>query len=523
MVWLAAGLPPQTFYAGDSGVKLIAAINTLDHPRRPFDIDLPAIAGRRVPYVERFFDVHGDHAHAIQSPLFPALSAIPISILGLRGAYIFPIVSFLAMLPLLTLVAGAMDRHVSLAALAIITFFASPLFFYALEFWEHAPAVALLTASTALVLVPSPPERRGISPAVGAGVLAGLAILLRPEALWYAAALAWIAGPPFRRTLVFGVGIAIPLVPFAIANVAHAGNPFGPHVVTALGTIWDDWFMAHVVRTRLWLLPGPGIAWVGFAIIGATWLKPISRLDLPTRQTVALAGAAVIAVASVRGGFVREALWNAWPAGALVLIPFTGTTVTRQLWFLAAFSVAVILLTSAHDGGAQWGPRFLLVATPPLLLLAACAATDAIQPGTGRQARAGLLLVVLIAGLWTTRTAYRDLRGSKQAYANLVAAVDAETSPGSYLVSNVWWFDQVVASLYGTRIFLYAPDVYAAGQILGELAAANISEVTLVWTGEADGEPLNAAVTGSCFAIADARRIAEREIQLARATCLAAR
>src|SRR5687768_9425954 len=95
-IWLAAELPPQAFYSGDSGVKLIAARNAIAHPSRPFEVDLPEIDGRPVPYVERFFAVHGQHAHALQSPLFPVLSAPLIAVFGLRGAYILPLISFVA-------------------------------------------------------------------------------------------------------------------------------------------------------------------------------------------------------------------------------------------------------------------------------------------------------------------------------------------------------------------------------------------------------------------------------------------
>ena len=99
-VWLAADLPPHAFYSGDSGVKLIAARNAIAHPSRPFEIDLPTINGRPLPYVERFFAVHGQHAHALQSPLFPVLSAPFIAMFGLRGAYLLPVASFVALVPL---------------------------------------------------------------------------------------------------------------------------------------------------------------------------------------------------------------------------------------------------------------------------------------------------------------------------------------------------------------------------------------------------------------------------------------
>src|SRR5579884_1258854 len=72
---LAAGLPHTTFVAGDPGVKLIAAREAAAHPSRPFEVDLPRIGATPVPLTDPFFLVHGGHAHATTSALFPLLAA----------------------------------------------------------------------------------------------------------------------------------------------------------------------------------------------------------------------------------------------------------------------------------------------------------------------------------------------------------------------------------------------------------------------------------------------------------------
>ena len=43
----------------------------------------------------------------------------------------------------------------------------------------------------------------------------------------------------------------------------------------------------------------------------------------------------------------------------------------RQLRSITALTVVAILVTATNDGGAQWGPRYLLVAMPSWLLLVA--------------------------------------------------------------------------------------------------------------------------------------------------------
>src|SRR4051794_38053239 len=82
---LAAGLRPDAFFAGDPGVKLIAARNALAQPGRPLDIPLPRLNGSPVPFVSPFFTLHGDHSHAVTSELFPLVTAPLLAAFGLRG------------------------------------------------------------------------------------------------------------------------------------------------------------------------------------------------------------------------------------------------------------------------------------------------------------------------------------------------------------------------------------------------------------------------------------------------------
>src|SRR5262245_32607345 len=86
MLVLARSLPAETFFVGDPGVKLIAARHAIAAPSAPLAIPLPNIGGERVPYVEPFFFVHGDHSHAVTSEIFPIASAPFVALFGIRGA-----------------------------------------------------------------------------------------------------------------------------------------------------------------------------------------------------------------------------------------------------------------------------------------------------------------------------------------------------------------------------------------------------------------------------------------------------
>ena len=516
---LAASMPAEGFYSGDSGVKLIASLNAIEHPTRPFEVDLPTIDGHPVPHVDRFFEVHDDHAHVLQSPVFPVLSALPIAAVGLRGAYILPLLGFIGMLPLLNVIRRHSAPSAAVGLLVVLAVFASPVFFYGLEYWEHAPAIACVAAATALVLGSAGRDTRVSLAMAAAGALSGVAILLRPEALWYVVALAWISR---RQDGCPGllIGVAAILMPFAAANYLHSGSITGPHLAANLAPLLDQWFAARGHRIQLWLLPANPLAAFGFLLVGAAWIARFAPLDLRRRQTLALAGCAVVAIAATRGAFPRDSLWNAWPAGALVFVPFTATDRTRRLWFLALWTIVLVWLTSTHDGGAQWGPRFLLIASPALIVLATAAATEAITPGYRKGLRQVLVVIILIAGIWTTRAAYRELRGTKRYYARIVNATASVTELRGYVVSDVWWFDQVVAALHQSRTFLYAPDAGSVRLVLQQLAVANVSDATLVWTREGpESAPLNDAVAGTCYHVSQVHDILENSLTFANVEC----
>ena len=514
---LAVSLPPDGFFSGDSGLKLIAALNAIDHPLRPFALDLPEIAGRAVGYVDTMVVVHDDHGHVIQSPLFPVISAPLIASLGLRGAYVLPALAFIVLLPLLNVMRSRAAPRTSVGVLACIAVGANPMLFYSLEFWEHAPAVALAAASSAAAPAGIDRDRPALW-LVASGVLGGLSVLLRPEAVWYVGGLGLVLG--FRWWPAFGAGVAAILLPFAFANYAHAGTILGTHASASLSPLTDGYLAARWQRIDAWLGPNSAVAMVPFILVAAAWLAALMKVELAKRQMIALAGVALLSVLAARQELPRESLWQGFPLALLALVPTSAWAGrVRWLYVIAAVSTLGIVLTAAHDGGAQWGPRFLLVTAPVVLVLAAHGASDALNPGYGRVVRVSIVALILIAGLATSRAAYRELRGSKRFYARVVSTAAAVTPPEEVLLTNVWWFDQIVAPLYGTRTFLYADSQQTATGILRELTDAHIDRATLVTTMEEGGEALDRALAGTCFEILGTREIPERSLRFASARC----
>jgi len=524
--WLAASLPPEGFYSGDSGLKLIAARNAIEHPTHPFEIDLPTSGGKPMPYVDPMVALHEGHGDVLQSPLFPLISAPAVAAFGLRGAYLLPAIAFAVLLPFLDVIRRHATPDSSFPLLAWIALAANPLFFYSLEFWEHSVAVTFLAASLAAACIGWRFARARWL--LASGALAGFAALLRPEAVWFVAGLGCVMGVSKdaartfqvrEQTIAFGCGVAAIVIAFAVANVAHGGTLLGAHTSANLAPLAFDYVAARWQRLDAWLRPHSLLAVGGLLLVAAAWIGAMFNVDLRTRQTVALAGVVVVAAAAGLRLLPRDSFWQAFPLSLLALVP-TGPLppLARRLYMIALITLAGIVLTATHDGGAQWGARLLLVTAPPLLVLAARGATEAMGAGQWQVARAALVLLAVIGGIATSRSAYQELRSTKREYARLVQTSASLTAPGDVIVTNVWWFDQIAASLYGSRVFLYTADHASAASALDDLSRANVRRLALVWASNADAS-MEDVVRGSCFHIVGVHDVPEHMLRLASAQC----
>jgi len=481
VVVLALGLPPQTFFAGDPGVKLIAARHAIANPTRPVQIPLPEIGGEPAAFVDRFFIVHGEHAHAVTPELFPLVSAPFIALFGLRGAYILPALGLLLALASTAWLALLLDRRRSAVAVLLTAFLGTPLLFYGLEFWEHAVAAGVASLALAL-FVQSASASAGSGRFFGAGVLFGVAALLRPEALWFGAA-ALIAAPllrsrpGWRQMAVAGAGLIAALIPLELYTFIHFGHPLPPHIAGNPGLFQGDWMSMR--RSLL-----------------ATWFISQSRSSF-WRVAPAILLAFVWRPTSYFGGAARRG--------------------RPYLLAVAVLAAALVVLTAPNDGGAQWGTRYLLLEYLPLTILA----TDTLAYvarflGTRRRAtRAGektvsrsaagravpvLAVAILAAGsAWLQRSSYKELRGAKLTYARLVDFVEDETAPGGPVITDLWWLDQAVASLADSRRFFVVTGAEQAAEVLHRLSEAREPAITLLRHPVDSPGPVSAWLARSCY------------------------
>lgn len=466
LVALATTLRPDAFFVGDQGIKFTAARNALESPSHPLNIPLPAVAGDPLPHVEPFFVVHDDHAHAITSEIFPLLTAPLLAAFGVRGLYVLPAVGFIATLYACGWLATALDPRRSAALVAAVAALGTPFLFYGLEFWEHMPAVALGTSGAAL-LFDAASRRPGAHAASGstltAGLLMGAAIVLRTEAACFVAA-AVIASrtlahrPTWRDLGVVAGGIGLALLPVTAWSIVHFGSLVPAHVSANAGLVSGSW-------------------WTDRLQFAGSWLG-LSRWTF-------------------HGPVAGASMWSVAPAAAIAVVSAARSCELRErtaLWLLFGLTVLLVVLTAPNGGGSQWGPRYLLLAYVPLVILAA----DLVQT-LPRQTPARVVVVALVLlSLWLQRAAYRELRGTKALYGEIVDFVERTAEPGVPVVSDLWWLDQLAAPALEGRTFLFADRSQTGIDLVRRLSDHTVPTTTIVRSREQSPD-VDSWSTGTCY------------------------
>ncbi len=464
---LARGLPADTFYTGDPGVKLIAARNATSGSS-PLEIPLPRIGGDPVPYVDPFFAPHDDHSHAVAPELFPLVTAPFLAAFGLRGLYILPAIGLLSAVAGAAWLAVLLDQRRRPAVVMLTALLGTPLPFYGLEFWEHAPATGMAVLATCLLVQSA---RRGLLVASAAGVMFGMAILLRPEAIWIAVAAAAAARslparPGVAQAAAIAGGVVLALTPLLTYSLLHFGSPLTPHLA-GNPALWEgDWLARRADILESWLLvPGPANAWITVPAL------VVSLVPLPRRFD--------------RGG-------------------------RRFLIALAGVTMALTLLTAPNDGGGQWGPRYLLPAFVPLAILAA----DVLEMLVSTRGRTGVMVVAALCAtaLFVQRMSYQRLRGTKETYGRVLAFVRDAVPRDGYIVTDLWWLDQVAAAAADDRVFLYAPDDTVGQSILRRMDEAAIEPVALVSSNEESVADPGTWMAGTCYRVTERQEVPVRSL-----------
>jgi len=483
-----AATPGDAYWINDCGNKALVAERLLETGFRqaafaPLD---PALdpEGNWFPIPPPFALRRGAEFVSAYPLAYPALAVPGLAAWGTRGLRLPAALGAAAAAALLaawlTPVIGTGGALAAGLALGLAT----PLFFYGITVWEHAPAVALGLA--AWILLAKPRLRAWCA----AGTLVGVACWLREEMALMAPAViaaALLGRAPLRRIAAFAGGAAAPLAALALFNQAFYGDPLGGHVAANLaggvlaGRVRAERFSAlpgllggfghgagekcvfallalalpvagalapRRARESSWLplvLAAGGLAVWGMA--GARMLAGPSRLRELVQHNglllqwplLALAG---LGIARVR----RDSAWSGLRIGVTAGLLFAVLVLTAGILMPSGFGAQV-------GAGVHWGPRVLLPALPALVVLAAAGLV-------GRAPAARLAWVALmLAGVASSALAVWFLAQQKLEGARFADRLRAEAP--RVIVTPHPFLGQQLASLWKERPMLLTLDAAA--------------------------------------------------------------
>jgi len=426
-------LRPEAVYAGDIGVKYVQAQALVERHFRSLNIGYP---GEFLDVERRFFPLRPPFVmtvngapQAIFPPASTLIEALGVAVAGFRGMIVVTLIGAAITIYAARRLAPERDRVVALLALG----FASPLWFYAVSGWEHAPAVGLGVLGFAVALG---------SPSRAAAFLAGAAVgsgaTVRDEVILLVPGVALAVWMRTRRWPAVAATIGGVLVPLALAMALEVwwfGRPPAAHVrhaVHMLQTVlnvtttpnpdvpvlqpitprerydfvvqyWifgygnDRWIWTFVaagaIAFGLRALTGssiPLVIWLGAVLVPA-WLDFQELMRAPKW----LAGLQRVAPYAVCALLPR-------PRGALDPPETTENTELRR-WFpvIAVVTTAIYLLvayagTDTH-GGKSLGPRLLLPLLPLLIVAAVIRMSSYLRSAFRTERMVGLLGVALLS------------------------------------------------------------------------------------------------------------------------------
>lgn len=514
-------LPAGGLWTVDNGNKYLQTQALLASGFRDFSLPWP---GRGLdpelafdPLPGPFSLVREGRLYSVFSPLFPALSVLPLRAFGDAGLCLLPLLATLAGLAGVGRLASLAELGAGERALAIgLAGLATPLWFYASVFWEHALAAALCTWAVALVLAAL--EQGGLRRLALGGLLLALAAGFREALLLFAPLLGGLVllagrGARVRAGAAFAGGLVAGLLPLALFQWLALGDPLGFHLThgfTASGG--DGQGLAHHLATRtqalyLLLLAAFESRGLSLALCGPLLLLLAVRPRLAGSAHRGVVVAAVCAALALT--VLGLAAYLAAPSPIARLLTCSGffagapllavglvrrseagsdsdgdRTLSRLLALVLGYALLYASLTPLRNvAGIHWGNRYLLELYP-LLAVPCAAALGGLWRG-GRLARAAVALLVT-AGI-ALQVFSIDLLRRRLVYGErLEQAIRERREP--VIVTDLWWLPQTLArELYAKPVF-YVP-THAKGRLLLErLAVRGVRSFAYV-TARGDGTP----------------------------------
>jgi hypothetical protein len=499
-------LAPEAVYSGDIGVKYVQARALGLHRLGTMDIPYPGAfldqSGEFLPMRPPFLMSTAGTRQAIFSPLSAVSQALVVGLAGMRGLIVLSIVGAVATLWAASLLVPLGARAALLAVLGV----GSPMWFYGVSGWEHAPAVAFGTAAFALSY-----HGRGARAAAAAGTLLGAGAVLRDEVLLLLPGVLFVLWWRTRRVrpLLSAIGaMLVPLIAAAAVEVIWFHRPAAAHLRHAVHLVQRAARLTDAANpdvpvlvpltmrdryetvVQYWLL-GYGNDWLialgGSGLVLALALQQLGKSSLGL--LVWLAGIVALAAVDVQDVVMAPK----WVAGLLRGSPYlvfalfplpVGSALSgwlRRAILIAAAAYLLIAFAGVDTtGGKSLGPRLLL----PLVPLLAASALLAVQAYLRAPAVldnyvgfAGVALVLMAIAIHAFGSIPAYVVRNRIDAKGLRAVVD---SGERVVVADDEFTAQLLLPLYYRRILLLADTPERSQRLGARLAAEHLASLLVV-------------------------------------------
>jgi hypothetical protein len=499
-------LTPSAVYSGDIGVKFVQARALAAHHFRSLAIPYPGAfldASRTFfPMRAPFVMVAGGEVQAIFPPAAAIVQAVAVGAGGFGGMAVLSILSAAATLYAASALAEPRDRIWVLVALGL----GSPLWFFAISGWEHAPAVAFGTAAFVAVL-----KWQRAAAFWFAGVLLGAGATQRDEVVLLLPGLlliVWLRSRSWTFVGATAAGTLMALAAAASLDVWWFHRPPAAHLRHAVHLLQSALRITsepnpdmpvlapftprqrYDTVVQYWLLGYGNDRWIAVfagslaaALVLRWWRRWSAGLLLFVLGIIALAAIdlhEVVIAPKWLAGMQRVS-----PFLAFALLPSPRGHEGRG-WFHAAMlctaGAYVLIAYAGADtaGGKALGPRLLLPLFPLLCVSAVARIRDYRSAATSMdrwigRGGIGLLLISVAIHLCGTIPAYVQRNRIDRSAVKTVASARERV-----VVADDVFTAQLMFPLYYRKIVLLA-DTPELGRRLGAcLADQHVAQAVLV-------------------------------------------
>jgi hypothetical protein len=520
-------LAPDAVYSGDIGVKYVQARALAQHWLTSLDIPYPGAFldpdEEFLPMRPPFIMATAGTTQAIFSPFSAMFQAVAVALAGMRGFVLLSIAGAVVTLGAAVRLAPPGLGVAALLALGL----GSPLWFYAVSGWEHAPGVAFGTAAFVLAVrargsdptvrirtLGSDPGRRftySAGAAVAVGILVGTGAVLRDEVVLLLPgilAVLWWRSRSLRTVGAAAGAIVIPLIMAAGVEVAWFHRPAAAHLRHAVHLVQRAAHLTdspnpdvpvltpftlrdrYATVVQYWLF-GYGNNWLlGFlcaALVAAAVLQRTRQSSLalllwlmPIVAFAAVDLREVVTAPKWLAGFHRCSPYLVF---AVMPLPVGSTDhgwLRPAILFTAAAYLLIAFAGIDTTGGKALGPRLLLPLLPLLAVSAVMGigaylrAPSGVDRAIGATGLGLVSMAIVIHALGCIPAYYSRNRDDFKGLQAVVASGER------VIVADDEFTAQLLLPLYYRRILLLADTPEGSRRLGARLAAQRLGSLLVV-------------------------------------------